>query len=486
MSFDDERKRLVAKFSPAHRYQNFGAALQSIEISGFRGIDDLRIQIKAPIVAFCGLNGTGKSTIAQLACCAYKKPSTAALKRYYVKDFFPVSVADPNPFATAARVVYTYTAERGLDNQQVTVSRAQKEWSGYQRQPERACYYVGFTQFLPKVERKDLSIYRGSLAQLGQSRPLEEDAAKKVSSILGIAYDDLSFTELTYQQRATELAKATAHGVTYSENNMGFGEGRVVYMVRSMEEAPAQSLFVLEEPETSLHGEAQIRLAEYLVDVCKRRGHQVVITTHSTAVIQRLPVESIVYIRRHADTRKLEAFPGLPAYQIDAYLRGVGAKRDHTVCVEDEFAKVLLQEVLRQFEPRLLNGVSIVPVGDKRDVAVAVKVLRSAGVTAVGVTDADAGDSGPDRVRSFPGNQAPEKEVFNNDEVKKFFRREYEVDVSSVILSCMDHHEFPEVVANHVHSSREVVMTEACRQYVAAHGSGYFLKIVEFVKGNLQ
>ena len=46
---------------------------------------------------------------------------------------------------------------------------------------------------------------------------------------------------------------------------MGFGEGRVLYIVDKLESAPQQSLFVLEEPETSLHENAQYELAKYLL-----------------------------------------------------------------------------------------------------------------------------------------------------------------------------------------------------------------------------
>jgi hypothetical protein len=48
---------------------------------------------------------------------------TATLPRYYVKDFFPVFAADPEPFCPQGQVVYSYCVERGAEPQQVTVSR---------------------------------------------------------------------------------------------------------------------------------------------------------------------------------------------------------------------------------------------------------------------------------------------------------------------------------------------------------------------------
>lgn len=247
VSHDDNVRHLSKKFDKA-RYANFGPLLQSVEIRGFRGVAKLSFDLRSPITALSGLNGTGKSTIAQLVACAYTKARTAALPRYYVRDFFPVSAADPSPFTSDCQIVYSYCVERGADPQQVTVSRKVKEWSGYKRQPERSCYYIGFTQFIPKVERRDFSIYSGRLVTLGASRSLSDFATAGVSQILALPYERLEFTEVTHSKRTTELAMATRGGRTYSENNMGFGEGRVVYMVNTMESAPAQSLFVSKNP----------------------------------------------------------------------------------------------------------------------------------------------------------------------------------------------------------------------------------------------
>jgi predicted ATPase len=66
VSHDDNLRRLKAKFAVANRYANFGPALQTLEIRGFRGIKDLTRTFQSPITALSGLNGTGKSTIAQL------------------------------------------------------------------------------------------------------------------------------------------------------------------------------------------------------------------------------------------------------------------------------------------------------------------------------------------------------------------------------------------------------------------------------------
>ena len=74
VSHDDNLRRLNGKFAVAHRYANFGPVLQSLEIRGFRGITDLTLTVQSPITALSGLNGTGKSTIAQWPAADIARP----------------------------------------------------------------------------------------------------------------------------------------------------------------------------------------------------------------------------------------------------------------------------------------------------------------------------------------------------------------------------------------------------------------------------
>ena len=178
------------------------------------------------------------------------------------------------------------------------------------------------------------------MLRLGESRVLSEEAAANVSKILALPYEQLDFTEVSHYARTAELAMATRNGQRYSENHMGFGEGRVVYVVNTMESAPAQSLFVLEEPETSLHGDAQCRLARYLVEVASQAwapDHPHYAQCRDATAAQP---QSVVYLRRSPDGT-LSATTGLSTYQVDSYLLSEGRPTGGTtICVEDSFGAV--------------------------------------------------------------------------------------------------------------------------------------------------
>jgi predicted ATPase len=125
----------------------------------------------------------------------------------------------------------------------------------------------------------------------------------EIGQILSVGYDLASEYTVGKGGKSVELVGLKRGGISYSENNMGFGEGRVAYLVTDMENAPNGSLFLLEEPEISLHADAQRRLVTYLIEVCYRKGHQVVVTTHSRDILSVAPRDSFDLYRKRGGRR---------------------------------------------------------------------------------------------------------------------------------------------------------------------------------------
>jgi predicted ATPase len=478
----DPRQDLKNKYLPSNRYANFGAALKSVRICGFRGINDLSIEFQYPITAISGLNGAGKSTVGQLCLGGYRKPATVTgIKRFYVRDFFPASAADPAPFGPNSSVVFEYNTTDSSISQNLTVARANTAWSGYKRQPERACYYIGFTIYIPKVEQRDLSIYRGSQVELGAQRPIADDVRDRVGRILGQHYDAMHFQGITHSQRYGELGIAQRFGAQYSENNMGFGEGRTLYLVDLMEKSPEQSLFVIEEPETSLHENAQYELARYLLDVCNRRHHQIVLTTHSSTILDALPSDARLMLLR--DTDGVVAFPQMSAARARSILSG-GLHRALCILVEDQFAKLLLTEMIRRIESDLLQCIEIHDVGDKKAVRSAAIFMRRINRPYVAVRDADAGSDPAIGMFSFPGEHPPEKEVYLNADVQALIQEIFGVNTQHTFtqLEVTDHHEFTKVLAEATSTQPDYLSTLAIIAYLDSIGETRYANLVDNVR----
>lgn len=462
----DITAKLAAKYAVKNRYANFGPCIRQLQVHGFRGIRGMTVDLEFPITAISGLNGAGKSTLGQLAICAYRKPTTSIdYKRLYVKDFFPISPADPKPISDDAKSIYVFETDDYKKPQEVTISRANSAWSGYKRQPERHCYYVGFTVYIPKVERRDLSVYGGSDLQFTEKREIDAQVIKKMARIIGHKYDEVSFQGVSHKDKESEIGIASRLGYSYSENNMGFGEGRVLYTVDRLETSPEQSLFILEEPETSLHENAQHEFAKYLLDVCNRRHHQIILSTHSSVILKALPPEARKLIVRDQDG--VEIRNRISANQIQSILSG-GHVRQLDICVEDVFARVLLTEVIRVKNRDLLKAIAIHDIGDKDAVREAVLVLRKTGKNAIAVRDADVGAAPKDGLLSFPGTLPPELEVFSNHAVRKLIKKKYGIDVDWICDrdDVKDHHKIAFYIAAEAEADEEVVRAIAIEKYV--------------------
>lgn len=464
----DPKKELQKLFSLRTRYANYGPAIISMRVQGFRGIKDLELNVESPITAISGLNGTGKSTLAQLCMSAYRKPITESekYKRHHIANYFPVSKADPKPFTDDASVEYRYLTNSDDRIQELTVKRGESQWEGYKRQPERHCQYIGFTIYIPKVEQRDISVYRGSEIELQDESSLSETAKKAISVILSHPYETLTSAKASHKERATDIGFAKKFGAKYSENNMGFGEGRVFYIVNSLETAPEQSLFVLEEPETSLHEHAQYELAKYLIDVSIRRKHQIFLTTHSRAIMSALPRESRKLLYRSGGAVRISDRTSTAEA---TGLLSLGHEAGKMVLVEDARAKALLYELIRQVKPELLSGIRLTVVGNDDIVAAMTRSFKEDGYSVVGVRDGDRGEAAKDGLLKLPGAKAPEKEVFEFEPVQKHLLKRYGFDWNSwrTLNSEADFHDWPTLVAKHLRKTESGLWEELSSIYAS-------------------
>lgn len=468
----DVRSSLASKFKRNNRFSNFGPVIVSADIFGFRGVT-ASITFDYPITALTGFNGSGKSTVGQLMLCGYKKLSTStSRKRFYVKDFFPLSAADPEPFSTDASLTFRYQTDKPEQLQELTVKRAQTEWSGYKRQPERNAEYIGFTVYIPKVERRDLSIYNAQNLTLTDRNEIE-NAAKYVTRILGSNYDEIYFQGIFAKNKTSELGVARRLGSTYSENNMGFGEGRVVYTVRLLETCPEQSLIVLEEPETSLHENAQYEFAKYLIDVANRRHHQIIFSTHSSVMMDALPPEGRKLLMR--DSSGVSVFDRVSSSRIKTAL-SAGESGHCVVCVEDKFAQSLLRELLRRYNPHLLESTTVLYFGDHKAVVSAKKAIAHANQKVIAVLDGDQSPKDSDQVFCLPGDLPPEKEIFHSAAAKEVLLQNYGFDFDALLTAYpeMNHHDYAAYIAEKKSCTREVLESDCIRAFLEQVGKDWY------------
>ena len=463
----DLRNILQSKFVPEHRRANFGDVLIRMRVHGFRCHANTAIEVQSPVTAFCGINGTGKSTLLQILAFAYRRPAPA--RPYYVKDFLVTGPLDPAPFSESAEVQFTYW-QSPSDQKKVTIRRRNttQRWSGYTRRPEREVYFAGVGHYLPRIEQRDFVVRHAKSLKITGQQEVSQVVRDAASTILACQYSTATNKAVAYSGHNSDIVCVQRGGVEYSEAHMGFGEGRTQSLIVAIENLPEKSLVLIEEPETSLHPSAQHSLAKYLMDVSNRRGHQIFLTTHSEYLLNALPAASRLYLMRDS-TDSIRCLSGLSAAEARSLMTD-GVTKALTVLVEDKCARAILRELLRRVDSGFLRTTGIYVGGDAQSLATTAEVLRETGLSVAIVRDGDQSEAPKSSVFKLPGDQSPEKELFGNTVVRAHVETRYGVHLDDFFagLGDADHHEWIPRLAGHVNVDEGALLVELASTYATS------------------
>jgi len=485
MSDQDRRNKLQNLFRLENRYNNFGEVLNAVLVHGFRCHSQTFIEFESPITAFCGLNGTGKSTLLQILACAYQNPDKPE-ERYYIKDFIVTGTLDPEPFSSDANVEFFYHQEdRSRKSKDLYRDVARKRWQGYRKQPSRSVYFAGIGLYLPRIEKRDFIVQNASKIKISNTKAIPERSKSWISKVLSCSYDAVNSHIVEHNTRQGEIVTLTRYGATYSETHMGYGEGRLQHIIHDLETLPRKSLVILEEPETSLHPSAQYELGSYLVDVCIDRGHQLFISTHSKYLLTALPTESRVYLERTPNG--LRAHPKISTSQAVSLMTGGRDKALH-ILVEDDVAEAVLTELLRRGDQTFLKVVKVHIGGDTDILQKTMKIMNEAHLPVIAVRDGDKQGNVRENIFKLPGDLPPEKELFRSLSVQNLLREKYGVEVNDFLAGMyqLDHHKWLDNLAALVQMSRSALIQEAAKAYVYGLPENDVILLAESLKGTLR
>jgi len=125
------------------------------------------------------------------------------------------------------------------------------------------------------------------------------------------------------------------------------------------------SLVLLDEPETSLHPMAQKKLIKFILEQCKNKKLQIIISTHSPDIIEGMPKESIKILYEHVETGKVNVIEDV--YPENAFLHiGRSFSNRKIIIVEDIFAKLIIDKILEENSEKGLFEVKYFPGGESR------------------------------------------------------------------------------------------------------------------------
>lgn len=391
--------------TPVARNGRFGNIIKSVQIGEIRGISNT-LEFLWPVTAIAGSNGSGKTTILQLCSTAYAKPQGG--RNYKIGEWIRTALEEETP-AFGERSFVNFSFWNDAPAVAIPYSKERTRWNYPRRgNPIRDVQFFGISTFAPRIERKDrLHVFRSQIEVKG-SAPFDQMLLASMTKVLGVPYEAGTMHTVGLQKGEWSddlpLVKRGEYG--YAEPHMGAGEQKVIRLMRALEALPHRSLVLLEEPEITLHTDAQRGLAWYLMSLAKRKGHQIIITTHSAELFEALPEQARVLIARRKNG--VEIVPKAPTISAARELATVARTNKDLILVEDIMAKKFLSDLLIQYNKPLLHNTCIVPVGNTHEVFSLVQAFRKEGTRAIGVRDADTGEAAQEGMYSLPGDLPPE------------------------------------------------------------------------------
>lgn len=325
--------------------------LQSVEIVGLRGIRHLRVPFEYPVSVLAGPNGCGKSSVLMALACAYRTPGMRAfetLPSRLLPDFRTTQAGLPSDAREGRMFVYACLH----DGRPMLVTVAAGR-SGWQRrvvaERRRATEALERPVYLRTLRNLGNPAEIRSMLQHGRAK-LECEAVD--SDLIAFAHQVLPFRYVKLVRlvgKDKDLLFATRDDdVGYSEFHMSAGERALLRLSQEVSSL-RDALVLIDEIETGLHPQLQQQLMLQLQRLALRNSLQIVVATHSPAVLETVPAEARLFLER-TDGDVVTRPPYRDVVQRAFYGRSFDRL---TVLCEDDAAEAVLRGVFDVLKPRL-------------------------------------------------------------------------------------------------------------------------------------
>lgn len=344
----DVQKSVIDSLEERVKKLSYNAYLPLLKMSKVRSFDHQTITFDFPVTAIIGTNGGGKSTVLGAAAIAYKSVKPG--------DFFPKSNIGDNSMANW-RIDYEII-DRSV-NKSAAFSRNARFVSAKWRRdgiPDREVIVIPIQRTVPANEQTKFKQFIGLSQQTNVvTTPIDKGTLVQIGRILGKDASGYQRISLVSDPSRSILVGVKRQN-DYSQFHFGAGEASIIEMVTRIESAQDNALILIEEIENGLHPLATRKMVEYLFDVATRKKAQIIFTTHSEYALDVLPPKAIwgcidgVAYQGKLTIESLRALTGT-------------VSKDQAIFVEDDFAKDLCTEILRQYTPDLLDRIEIHKAG---------------------------------------------------------------------------------------------------------------------------
>lgn len=175
-----------------------------------------------------------------------------------------------------------------------------------------------------------------------------------------------------------ELPARPGHtGKNYaSERNFSLGELCIIKLLRMLKDCPDDSLVLIDELELALHPMAQVALLHHLDSVATVKNLTVVVSTHSATLIKQAGEQRLLLLENDGNGNITCQDKCFPSMVLGALAYGEENAADRIIYVEDDAAKVMVDQLVGKVCNDLYKGLAPSPSVQSVPVGGFINVLR--------------------------------------------------------------------------------------------------------------
>lgn len=445
--------------------------VKSVKIDNLHGWSGQTINFNFPVCAIVGENGIGKSTFLKAAACAYDNKN---MQTFYPSRMFVKTQWDQGSIDGA---YIEYVIQEGVNTKE-THWKKTNDW-GYtpRTKPKRHVYFLDVSRTLPL----DATAGYAKIAKQGASENqdnvvLNAESMQGISYVLGRSYEAARFASTNIDPRK-EVGILTNTFGEVSQFHQGAGEDATLDLFKLLQTIPEQALLIIDEVEASLHPAAQRRLIQHLLKLARTKKLQIILSTHSTHVLDEIPPEGRIMLMQLQNQKDI--------------LYGISTRfalssiddRIHPelyIFVEDEEAETVINEIIKISDNtgQILNRVAVKPIGSYSVVDIFAGLISDNRLPYRGlaIVDGDKVDDCKNGCIGLPGTDAPEKQIIKDLKTMNWNNLENRFGIGSGTLYQIlddsmlvpDHHDWTTYIGDRVKQSKSyvwsVLVEEWCKQ----------------------
>ncbi|TNJ13382.1 AAA family ATPase [Aeromonas veronii] len=328
----------------------------SIEVKKLKGIENMEPLLFLPknVTAILGANCVGKSSLLHAIASSYQPEHGEKSENHRMSEYLK-----PNPHAlwnnTEFSVKLQYKDRANGDNiisDTRTYTKRSERWKPrYDRRPYRSVFYIGIHTTLPALEYINFIKNKskvGSQRIRYETTELKDELYQKVKDKVSYIFNR-QYSSIYKHKIATwpdELYGLSYGDMTYSQISMGAGEQRVIKILKTVFDAPKNSIILIDEIDLLLHEDAFQKIIEVInLHACDKH-QQVIFTTHRESVLRKSNDINIRYLHKvGTDTKVLDQVTP----DLLAKLTGT-LEKSITLFVEDKLSSRIVKKISQELE----------------------------------------------------------------------------------------------------------------------------------------